>query len=146
MIHNVKINAPISTVFHTIATASEREQWTRDVISITYEDPSQEQQETASFEQTIKEGKMKNKYKGQNLQVTEPSRFSYELKSKAFTMTVSYTLTDQEEFTDVKQQYEVDYHSGFAKLIGKLFQGMTNKIAKDIVDGLKDYTEKKETR
>lgn len=142
MKHTVKINAPLSTVFHTIATASEREQWTRDVISITYKDPTRQQEEGASFEQKQKEGKMTNTYKGKNVQVTEPSYFSYQLMNKAFTMTISYNLTDQGEMTRVDQEYEVEYHNGFARFIGKLFSGMTNKIAKDILDGLKNHVEK----
>ncbi|QHE51852.1 SRPBCC family protein [Pontibacillus sp. HMF3514] len=144
MKYSVTINAPLSTVFQTIATASEREQWTRDVISITYNDPASEQNEGTTFQQKQKEGKMTNTYEGKNLQVTEPSLFSYQLMNKAFTMTVSYHLTDQGEMTLVEQRYEVEYHNRFAKFMGKLFQGMTNKIAKDILDGLKRYVEKKE--
>ncbi|KGX89596.1 SRPBCC family protein [Pontibacillus marinus] len=144
MKYSVKINAPLSTVFQTIATASEREQWTRDVISVTYNDPANEQIEGAMFQQKQKEGKMTNTYEGKNLQVTEPSLFSYQLMNKAFTMTISYHLTDQGEMTYVEQHYETEYHSGFAKFMGKLFQGMTNKIAKDILDGLKMYVEKEE--
>jgi len=53
-------------------------------------------------------------------------------------------LTDQGEMTLVEQRYETEYHSGFAKFMGKLFQSMTNRIAKDILDGLKRYVEKEE--
>lgn len=141
MKYSAKISAPITTVFQTITTTSDREQWTRDVISITYKDPRKEQEEGASFEQKQKEGKMTNTYEGVNLQVREPSLFSYQLTSKAFTMKVSYYLTEQGEMTLVEQDYETIYHNGFAKFMGKLFQGMTNKIAKDILDGLKDYIE-----
>ncbi|WP_022793675.1 SRPBCC family protein [Marinococcus halotolerans] len=139
MKHEILIKASRQTVYDCLTDPKKRTVWSPEISDITYEDDPRK--EEALFTQSQKAGRSTYMFKGKNLAVKEPSIFSYELTLKQMHIVITYELKEKSAWTTVTQTYESYQKNLFGRLVGILARPLTNKLAKDILKGLKRCSE-----
>ncbi|MDZ5783266.1 SRPBCC family protein [Marinococcus luteus] len=139
MKHEILIKASRQTVYDCLTDPKKRSEWSPEIIDITYEhDPKKEE---ALFTQSQKAGGSTYVFQGKNLIVEEPAIFSYELTLKQMNIAVAYELTEKSSWTAVTQTYDSRQKNRIGRLVDTLARPLTNKLAKDILKGLKRCSE-----
>lgn len=139
MKHEIMIKASKETVYNCLTDPEKRAEWSPEVTDITYR--HEPKKEGALFTQIQKAGRSTYVSEGKNLAVNEPLLFSYELTMQQMHIVVTYELKEKSAWTEVTQTYEAHQENRFGRVVGTLARPLTNKLAKDILKGLKRCSE-----
>jgi hypothetical protein len=118
--------------------------WDDDVQQITPGEPWNPADPVGSrFTQQIREGNRTATYDGEILAHDKPDHLALKLSSAQYTMHIDYRFHAVDaERTRLDYTVEMAMHTLLARIMGRLFAGMTRRLTEQQVAALKAYAER----
>lgn len=142
--YSIDINAPQDVAFECVDNDDEVKKWVDGLMETSY--PNGKNPDTpvgTKFKQKIKEGGRVKEYTGEVIKYDKPHLIAVRLYDKMFSVDVYYRFIQIPHGTRLDYEADITFHNWFAKTMGKLFSGESERIIEKQMLKLKELAESK---
>jgi uncharacterized protein YndB with AHSA1/START domain len=140
--YTLAINAPVEKVFNLVDDDEKLKLWMEGLEETVYtSEVDREKPVGTKFRQKIREGGRLVAYEGEVTAYDKPHHLGVRIGNKQFSMQVDYRFSSIETGTRLDYSAAMIEATWFARLVGKLFSGLTKRILNKQMAALKTLAE-----
>jgi uncharacterized protein YndB with AHSA1/START domain len=136
------LSAPVEKVFALLSEPEQIQKWMIGLVGVEYlDDRDVENPVGVRFKQRIKEGGKVQEYEGEVTEYQKPCLLGVRVGNRMFTVHTVYRLTPIPTGTRLVYECEMTFHTGVAKVMGRLFGWFSKLLVRKLMKSLKQVAE-----